>query len=290
MQRFFHTILCFFMIHSISLWGQPIQYFTSNNRSISLDLYAQIGDSIYTLQDSLDLDCWQILEQKDFNGDAVPDLLVEHLYGCGGNCCPSKYCLIFWHQGQFLQTSEVGNGEYLQTELWQEKPSILLHTVLKDSLTGQHKWITERYIFHKQQLQKIKEYKPTKIHDTDSYHSTQRNNSYLVLKDHFVHTVQKEGQSLWALAHKYQTTVTAIQQLNNLDTEVIFVGDQLKIPISTSHLFHLHQVNKMGETLWSLSQQYQVSVPQIKEMNGMPHTDNTIKIGEVLKIPKYTVN
>ena len=47
--------------------------------------------------------------------------------------------------------------------------------------------------------------------------------------------VVKRGDSLWQLAHRYDTTVAALKTLNNLDRDLILVGQVLKIP-SPAHL------------------------------------------------------
>ena len=46
--------------------------------------------------------------------------------------------------------------------------------------------------------------------------------------------VVKRGDSLWQLAHRYDTTVAELKTLNNLDSDLILVGQSLKIP-STAH-------------------------------------------------------
>ncbi len=43
------------------------------------------------------------------------------------------------------------------------------------------------------------------------------------------HTVAA-GETLWALARRYQTTVTAIKELNGLTGDTIYVGNNLQIP------------------------------------------------------------
>ena len=47
-----------------------------------------------------------------------------------------------------------------------------------------------------------------------------------------VHTVEL-GDSLWALAKKYSTTIEDIKQLNNLASDVLRVGTELQIKRNT---------------------------------------------------------
>ena len=48
--------------------------------------------------------------------------------------------------------------------------------------------------------------------------------------------VVKRGDSLWRLAHRYDTTVAALKTLNNLESDLILVGQLLEIPSPTRPL------------------------------------------------------
>ena len=52
----------------------------------------------------------------------------------------------------------------------------------------------------------------------------------------------------------------------------------------TSYPYKIHKVIK-GETLWSLSQLYKVTIEDIQEINELQ--TNLIRVGQKLKIPKY---
>ena len=148
--------------------------------------------------------------------------------------------------------------------------------------------------------------------------------------------VVKVGDSLWKIAQKYQTTVDALKQINNLTSDLIIPGQILQIPkgdvntmyvvkpgdslwkiaqnygIDVNELANFNNISgdylaigqilmipsrnddtltyvvKPGDTLWSISQKYGVSVEAIKYMNGL--MDNIIYIDQVLQIPKNNNN
>lgn len=94
--------------------------------------------------------------------------------------------------------------------------------------------------------------------------------------------VVQAGDSLWLIAQRYQTTVDAIKRLNGLTSDLINVGQILKIPSSQMEPYIEYTV-RSGDTLWLLSRRYNTTVDAIKKANGL--TSDLLNIGQVLKIP-----
>lgn len=84
------------------------------------------------------------------------------------------------------------------------------------------------------------------------------------------------GDTLWELAERFGTSVSAIKTANGLTSDTIQIGQVLKIPGK------VHTV-VAGDTLWELAETYDTTVAAIKELNGL--TSDTIQIGQVLRIP-----
>ncbi|MBD5460859.1 MAG: LysM peptidoglycan-binding domain-containing protein [Lachnospiraceae bacterium] len=96
------------------------------------------------------------------------------------------------------------------------------------------------------------------------------------------YTVQS-GDTLWLLARRYGTTVDAIKQLNNLTSDVLNIGQVLKIPVSPNTSYFEYTV-RSGDTLWLLARRYGTTVDEIKRINGL--TSDILNIGQILKIPE----
>ncbi len=92
----------------------------------------------------------------------------------------------------------------------------------------------------------------------------------------------RAGDSLWLIAQRYHTTVDAIRKLNGLTSDLINVGQVLKIPSSQSGPYFEYTV-RPGDTLWLLSRRYDTTVEAIKSLNGL--TSDMLNIGQVLRIP-----
>ena len=102
----------------------------------------------------------------------------------------------------------------------------------------------------------------------------------------------KSGDTLYGIAGKYNTTVDELKSLNNLTSNTLSIGQTLKIPSgTTSNNTSTYTVVK-GDTLYGIANKYNTTVDELKSLNNL--TNNTLSIGEVLKVPSsgnvtYTV-
>lgn len=92
----------------------------------------------------------------------------------------------------------------------------------------------------------------------------------------------RAGDSLWLIAQRFGTTAESIKQLNGLTSNLINVGQVLKIPSAASGPYIEYTV-RSGDTLWLLSRRYDTTVDAIKKLNGL--TNDMLSIGQVLWIP-----
>lgn len=96
----------------------------------------------------------------------------------------------------------------------------------------------------------------------------------------------KSGDSLYKIATKYNTTVDELKRINNLTTNILSIGQVLKLPTTTSAPTKTDTVNytvKSGDSLYKIAVQYNTTVDAIKSQNNL--TTNTLQIGQVLQIP-----
>jgi len=92
------------------------------------------------------------------------------------------------------------------------------------------------------------------------------------------HKVVK-GETLYAIATKYGLTVDKLKQINGLKSNIINVGDVLKLKEGSKET--TYKVVK-GDTLWGIAQKYKTTVDKIKKDNGLK-TD-ALEIGQKLVI------
>ncbi len=100
--------------------------------------------------------------------------------------------------------------------------------------------------------------------------------------DNYIKYTVKSGDSLYSIAKKYNTTVNEIKSLNNLSSNLLQIGQILNIPTSNSSNYFDYVVQS-GDTLYSISKRYNLSIDTIKSLNNL--TNNNLTIGQVLKLP-----
>ena len=99
----------------------------------------------------------------------------------------------------------------------------------------------------------------------------------LVEEEDYIIYVVKSGDNLYSIAKKYNTSVSEIKSLNNLTSNNLSIGQELKIPSSGSVY-----VVKKGDNLYSIAKMFNTTVNSIKSKNNL--TSNNLSIGQELII------
>ena len=95
--------------------------------------------------------------------------------------------------------------------------------------------------------------------------------------NYFTYTVKK-GDSLYKIANSYNTSVSNIISLNNLDSDVLKIGQILKIPGTSQTTY----IVKKGDNLYDIARRFNTSVDNIKKKNNL--NSNLLSIGQKLII------
>ena len=93
----------------------------------------------------------------------------------------------------------------------------------------------------------------------------------------------KKGDSLYSIAKQFNTSVGAIQNLNNLSSANLTIGQQLKIPTTSGGTTQgTTYIVKKGDSLYSIARQFNTTVDIIKRKNNL--TSNLLSVGQKLTI------
>ncbi len=107
--------------------------------------------------------------------------------------------------------------------------------------------------------------------------------------------IVEKGDTLYGIANKFGTTVDIIKRLNNLTVNTLLPGQQILVPATDKtpveeeptippieQPYIIYTVQK-GDSLWKISQRYNVPVNDIIAFNNLSNIN--LKIGDELRIP-----
>ena len=116
------------------------------------------------------------------------------------------------------------------------------------------------------------------VKDSDSSSSNSDNSNYYIVK---------KGDSLWSIARANNISVDELKAINNLTSNNLSIGQKLLVNNSASDDNNVYVV-KRGDTLWSIANNFNVSVNDLKNANNK--VNNSLYIGEKLVIPSNSSN
>ena len=109
-----------------------------------------------------------------------------------------------------------------------------------------------------------------------------------------INYVVQKGDTLYSIANKYNTTVNDIKSLNNLSSNILSVGQNLKIPAKREEVIidenmpiNTYTV-KVGDTISTIADDYNISVTDLINYNNL--TDYELYEGQILRIPTIKEN
>ena len=105
--------------------------------------------------------------------------------------------------------------------------------------------------------------------------------------------IVEPGDSLWKLADKYDTEVKIIKKINYLESDLLSLKDTLLIPLSSTKSnnfipYEMHIVSE-GDTLWSISNKYNIDIRDITRMNSL-NQNSILRLGQQLTIGNKNIH
>lgn len=105
---------------------------------------------------------------------------------------------------------------------------------------------------------------------------------YLPVTDSNIYVVRK-GDTLWSIAKRYNMSVTDLKKLNNLTSNLLSVGQTIKVNDDNIYNNDIYVV-KRGDTLYGIANKYGVDVNELKNYNNL--VGDSLIIGQEIFIPK----
>lgn len=94
----------------------------------------------------------------------------------------------------------------------------------------------------------------------------------------YITYIVKAGDNLYAIGRSYGLSVDELMKFNNLNTNILTIGQTIKIPTTDTNTYTV----KSGDSLYSIARKYNITVDSLKQKNNL--TSNTITVGQILNI------
>ena len=94
--------------------------------------------------------------------------------------------------------------------------------------------------------------------------------------------IVENGDSLSVIASRHATSVESIMSLNGLSSDVIQIGQQLRLNSQYKIVISEHTIRR-GETLSEIASRYSISIEKLRAANNL--SNDKILVGQILKIP-----
>ena len=91
--------------------------------------------------------------------------------------------------------------------------------------------------------------------------------------------IVKSGDTLYGIASRYGVGVDDLKNYNNLNSNIISIGQQLNIPTGNELVY----IVKKGDTLYGIAREYNITPRDLMIYNNL--NSNLISIGQILRIP-----
>ena len=96
--------------------------------------------------------------------------------------------------------------------------------------------------------------------------NTSNSNTYVV----------KLGDTFYSIAKKYNVSVNDLKNANNLNDNLLIIGQELIIPSSSNNYY----IVKAGDTLYSIARKYNMTVKELEDKNNL--TSTVLSVGQKL--------
>ena len=184
--------------------------------------------------------------------------------------------------------NNIGDAGQIKRKVYQrrlpENPNEDYYYIIRETTPRESVLIEYGFIDNANDLKKIQnnleEYAEAVVKALANYTNTPYTRPGINQEQPEEYYVVLKGDTLWSIANKNGITVDELKKLNNLTSNVISIGQKLKLPATNVDKIYIVQ---KGDSLWAIANKNGITVNDLVSYNNLDSL--TIKIGQELKIP-----
>ena len=92
--------------------------------------------------------------------------------------------------------------------------------------------------------------------------------------------ITKPGDTLYNIAKRFNVSIDNLQELNNLNTNLLKIGQTIIIPETMNYQTYVVRSN---DTLESIANKFNTTINNLKRINNL--STNDISVGQIILIP-----
>lgn len=226
-----------------------------------------------------------------YNNEPNTILISNHINAGGGEGAEIVYALRNDSTLAQMALDNIGEKGQIKRSIYQrvlpENPSKDYYYIIRETGNTEPLLIEYGFIDNKNDIQKLtnnlEDYvegvvKAIADYTGYNYIPPETSNYYIV----------KKGDTLYSIARKYNTTVNELIELNNLNSTVLNIGQELlikEVENNQEQDTSIYIVQK-GDSLWSISKRFNTTVDNLINLNNL--TTINLQIGDKLLVPGTT--
>ena len=94
--------------------------------------------------------------------------------------------------------------------------------------------------------------------------------------------IVKKGDTLYGISKRFGIPILEIKQINHLVTDTLSIGQELYLTTNSTPIEGDTYTVKAGDTLYGIASKYNMTVDDLKALNGL--SSNLLSIGQVLLV------
>ena len=218
-------------------------------------------------------------------------LISNHINAGSGEGAEVVYSLRNNSSFADLVLDKIGEKGQLKRKVYQrrlpENPNKDYYYILRESGNTEPILIEYGFIDNKNDLNKLKnnltDYVEGVVEAISIYLGYPYNDNNIAKEEYIV----EKGDTLYSLSKRFNISIDELKRINNLDSDILSIGQVLKLIEDTNTDYDTYIVKK-GDSLWSISKKYNISVNELIAINNLSNL--TLSINQELLVPKSNNN
>lgn len=229
-----------------------------------------------------------------YNNEPNTILISNHINAGGGEGAEIVYALRNDATLAQMVLDNIGEQGQIKRSIYQrvlpENPSKDYYYIIRETGNTEPLLVEYGFIDNKNDIQKLTSNLENYVEGVVKAIADYTGYDYIPPKEESNLYIVKKSDTLYSIAKKFNTTVNDLIKLNNLNSTILNIGQELIIteqndnPNSETTIY----IVQKGDSLWSISKKFNTTVDELINLNNLSTIN--LQIGDKLLVPGKSEN